>query len=90
MQVATFGIEPGQVENRLFRIRLDGLSGLELLFGLFGVVLHGVELAQNHAVLDALGLEAYDLFEFGNGLVEHVAGGRSRRNRVRPSLDWRR
>ena len=57
-QVAAFGIEAGQVEHHLLRLRLNGLGDLEFLLGLLGIVLDGVELAQDHAVLDALGLKA--------------------------------
>ena len=58
------------------------LRGLELLFSLLGLVLDGVELAQHHAVFNALGLQGDDLLKFGNGLVESVAGGRRGGDRV--------
>src|SRR5580658_6898334 len=74
--VAALGIETGQVENHFLRVGLDGLGGLELVFRFLGQVLDGVELAQDHAVFDALGLQGDDLFKLGNGLVENVAGRR--------------
>ncbi len=80
--VAALGIETGEVEDHFFRIGLDGLGGLELVFRLFGLVLDGVELAKDHAVIHALGLERNDLLELGDGLVENVAGGRGRRDGV--------
>ena len=82
--VAAIGVEPGQVENHFFRVGLDGLGDLELLFRLLVLVLDGVELAQDHAVLYLLGLQGDDLLELGDGLVQHVAGGRCRGDGVLP------
>ena len=78
LDVAALGIQPGEIQHHFFGVRLDGLRGLELLFRLFGSVLHGVKLAEDHAVFHALGLERHDLFVFGDGLVEHVAVRRRR------------
>jgi hypothetical protein len=75
--VAALGVEAGQVEHHFFRVGLDGLGGLELLFSLLGVVLDGVKLAQDHAVFNVFGLQRDDLFELGDGLVQNVAGWRS-------------
>ena len=74
--VAVFRIEAGKIQHHFFRIRLHGLRGFELFFGLFGVVLDGVKLAENHAIGDAGGLQGDDLFELGDGLVKHGAAGR--------------
>ena len=76
--IAAFGIEAGHVEDDGLRVRLDGLCGLELFFGLLGVVLDGVELPKNHAVLNALRGQRNDLLVFGNGQIEHVGGSACR------------
>ena len=75
LDVAAFGIEAGQVEHDFFRRGLDGLRGLELVFSLFGVVLDGVKLAQNHVVLNAFWLQADELLILGDGQVQRIAGG---------------
>ena len=63
---------------------------LNCCFGLFLLMLDGVELAQNHVIFDALGLQGDDLLELGDGLVERVAGGRGRGDGVLLSPSWRR
>ena len=60
------------------------LRGLELFLGLLGVVLDGVELAQDHAVLDALRLQRDDLLKLRNRQIQRIAGGRGRGWRVLP------
>ena len=80
--IAAFGIETGQVEDHFLGIGLDGLGGLELFLRFFRIVLDGVKLAQDHAILDAFGLQLDDPFKLGDGLVENVAGGRGGRDRI--------
>ena len=70
LQVAALGIEARQVQHHVFRLGLDRLRRLELFLGLFGQVLHGVKLAQDHAVFNALRLQGDDLFKLGDRLVE--------------------
>ena len=82
VEVAALGVETSEVEHDVFRIGIDFLRGFELLFSLLGLVLHGVELAENHTVLNIFGLERNDLLEFGDCLVKHVAAGRRGRNRI--------
>ena len=74
--------ERNQIQHHFFRIRLNGLGGLELIFSLFGLVLHGVKLAQDHAVFHIFRLQRHDLLKLRNGLVQHVAGGRCGRDGV--------
>ena len=76
------GVDAGQVEDDFFGFGLDVLRDLELLFGLGGLVLDRVELAEDHAVFDALGLEGDDLLELGDGQIEGIAGRRRGRDRV--------
>ena len=45
------------------------------------LMLDGIELAENHAVFHALGIERDDLFKFGNGQVERVARRARRKTR---------
>ena len=84
LHVAALGIQAGQVQHHFLGIRLHGLRDLELFFGLLLVVLDGIELAQNHAILDVLRLERDDLLEFRNRLVQHIAGGRGGGRRILP------
>jgi len=49
------------------------LSGLETVLRLSWCRLDVVELGKDHAIFDVFRLQAYDLFEFGNGLVEDAA-----------------
>jgi len=75
LHVAAFGVEAGQVQHHFFGIGIHGLRGLEDLFGLLGIVLYGVKLTQNHALLDILGFQRDNLLVFGNCLLQHIAGG---------------
>ena len=75
-KVAALGVKARQVQNHLFGVGLNGLGGLELVFRLLGLVLHGVELAQHHAVFDALRLQRHNPLKLDDGQVQGVAGGR--------------
>ena len=76
--VAAIRVETSQIEDHLFRIGLDGLGGLELVFRLLGLVFDGIELAQDHAVFHVFGLQRNNLFELGDGQVKRITGGRGR------------
>jgi len=76
IDIAALDVDAGQVENHFFGFGLNVLGDLVLRFGLGLLMLDGVEGAENHVILDALGQQGDDLFEFGNGQVEGVARGR--------------